>query len=148
MWGLGGIFDVATDLGIPKHSEDFGQTLGYWGVVSGPYVVLPLLGPSTVRDSVGSLVDIQGDLVSRTNDVPVRNSLIALRAVDLRANLLGAGTLLEEAALDKYSFARDIYLQRRRNLIRGAAAEKEERYDLPEAPAVQSSTASAPAPAN
>jgi phospholipid-binding lipoprotein MlaA len=147
LWGLGGIFDVASDLGIPKHSEDFGQTLGYWGVASGPYVVLPLLGPSTVRDSVGSLVDVQGDLVSRTNDVSVRNSLIALRAVDLRANLLGAGTLLDEAALDKYSFSRDIYLQRRRSLIRGAAAEKEERYDLPEAPA-QSSSASAPAPAN
>lgn len=148
LWGLGGIFDVASDLGIPKHSEDFGQTLGYWGVASGPYVVLPLLGPSTVRDSVGSLVDVQGDLVSRTNDVSVRNSMIALRAVDLRANLLGTGALLDEAALDKYSFTRDVYLQRRRSLIRGAAAEKEERYDLPEAPAAQSSNASASAPAN
>ncbi len=148
LWGLGGIFDVASDLGIPKHSEDFGQTLGYWGVASGPYVVLPLLGPSTVRDSVGSLVDVQGDLVSRTNDVSVRNSMIALRAVDLRANLLGTGALLDEAALDKYSFTRDVYLQRRRSLIRGAAAEKEERYDLPEASATQSSNASASAPAN
>ena len=141
LWGLGGIFDVASEMKIPKHSEDFGQTLGYWGVASGPYLVLPLLGPSSVRDSVGTLVDYRGDLVSRTDNVPVRNSLTGLRAVNMRANVLSAGDLLEQAALDKYSFAREIYLQRRRSLIRDGAPEAEERYDLPEA------APAAPAPA-
>ncbi len=141
LWGLGGIFDVASDMKIPKHSEDFGQTLGYWGVASGPYVVLPVLGPSTVRDSVGTLVDTQGNLVNRTDNVPVRNSLIGFRAVNMRANLLSAGDVLEQAALDKYSFARDIYLQRRRSLIGRDPAGTEERYDLPEA------APAAPAPA-
>lgn len=144
LWGVGGIFDVASDLKIPKHTEDFGQTLGVWGVGSGPYLVLPLLGPSSARDSVGSLVDYQGDLVSRTHDVPLRNSLTALRLVNARANLLGAGDVLDQAALDKYSFTREIYLQRRRSLIGGAAVEKEERYDLPEG---ASNGPAAPAPA-
>ena len=149
LWGLGGIFDVASDMKIPQHREDFGRTLGYWGVASGPYLVLPLLGPSTVRDSVGTLVDTQGNLVSRTSNVPVRNSLIALRAVDTRANLLSAGEFLEEASLDKYSFARDIYLQRHRRSTRGTAAPAapaEERYDLPEE-APGAGTTAAPAPA-
>ncbi|MEO7886624.1 MAG: VacJ family lipoprotein [Polaromonas sp.] len=132
IWGVGGIFDVASDLKIPKHSEDFGQTLGVWGVGSGPYLVLPLLGPSSARDSVGSLVDYQGDLVSRIDHVSTRNSLTALRLVNARANVLGAGDVLDQAALDKYSFTREIYLQRRRSLIGGPSAEKEERYDLPE----------------
>lgn len=134
LWGLGGIFDVASDLRIPKHSEDFGRTLGYWGMAPGPYLVLPLLGPSTVRDSVGRLVDMQGDLVSRTDNVPVRNSLASLRVVNTRSNFLDAGDVLEQAALDKYSFARDIYLQRHRSSRNNAeGAEVEERYDLPEA---------------
>ncbi|WP_431095151.1 MlaA family lipoprotein [Polaromonas aquatica] len=144
IWGVGGIFDVATDLKIPKHTEDFGQTLGVWGVGSGPYLVLPLLGPSSARDSVGTLVDYQGDLVSRTHDVPIRNSLTALRLVNIRANVLGAGDVLDQAALDKYSFTREIYLQRRRSLIGGASVEKEERYDLPEG---ASTAPAAPAPA-
>lgn len=132
-WGLGGILDVASEMQIGKHTMDFGQTMGYWGVASGPYLVLPLLGPSSVRDSIGTLVDMQGNLVNRVDDVPVRNSLIGLRAVNARARLLGVGDVLEQAALDKYSFARDIYLQRRRNSIGGAADQPEERFDLPEA---------------
>lgn len=146
LWGLGGIFDVASDMKIRKHSEDFGRTLGYWGVDSGPYLVLPLMGPSTVRDSIGSLVDAQGNLVGQVDNVPVRNSLISLRAVDLRANLLEAGDLLEQASLDKYSFARDIYLQRHRRRGDDAAPKPEERYDLPEvAPGAEGSAAPAPA---
>jgi phospholipid-binding lipoprotein MlaA len=145
LWGVGGIFDVASDLKIPKHSEDFGQTLGVWGVGSGPYLVLPLLGPSSARDSVGSLVDYQGDLVSRIDNVRARNSLTTLRLVNARANVLGAGDVLDQAALDKYSFTREIYLQRRRSLIGGTSEEKEERYDLPEgasaAPAAPASAA-------
>lgn len=131
-WGLGGILDVASEMKIPRHSEDFGQTLGVWGVAPGPYLVLPVLGPSTVRDSVGTLVDVNGNLVSRSKDVPLRNSLSVLGVVNLRANFLGAGDVLEEAALDKYSFSREIYLQRRRSLIGRDSAEKEERFDLPE----------------
>ena len=131
-WGLGGVFDVASEMKIPRHSEDFGQTLGVWGVATGPYLVLPVLGPSTLRDSVGTLVDLNGNLVSRSSDVAARNSLSALGAVNLRANFLASGDVLDEASLDKYSFARDVYLQRRRSLIGREPAAKEERYDLPE----------------
>lgn len=134
-WGLGGIFDVASDMNIPKHTEDFGQTLGYWGVLSGPYLVLPVLGPSTLRDSAGLLVDFQADLVTLSSNVPVRNSLSAVRAVNLRANFIDAGNVLDEAALDKYTFAREIYLQRRRSLLGRTGDQKEERFDLPEASA-------------
>lgn len=142
-WGLGGIFDVASDMNIPKHTEDFGLTLGHYGVASGPYLVLPLLGPSTLRDTVGSVVDMQGNVVGNIDDVPARNSLTVLRLVDLRANFLGAGDVLDQAALDKYSFARDVYLQRRRSLIE-QDSEKEERYDLPE---TTPSDAASPEPA-
>ena len=134
--GLAGLIDVATELRLEKHREDFGQTLGYWGVPTGPYLVLPLLGPSTLRDAAVLPVDRQGNLVNGLNDVATRNSLTALGLVDLRAGLLGAGRLLEDAALDKYTFTRDIYLQRRRGLVRDDAvpptSPAEERYDLPE----------------
>ena len=132
LWGLGGIFDVATEMKIPKHPEDFGQTLGVWGVGSGPYLVLPLLGPSSVRDTAGLVVDYQLDAVSQASNVRVRNSLTTLRVVNVRANLLGAGDVLDQAALDKYSFTRDIYQQRRNSLIGNEAVQKEERFDLPE----------------
>ena len=135
LWGLGGIFDVASELKIPKQSEDFGRTLTHWGVASGPYLVLPVLGPSSVRDSVGTLVDMQGDLVSQGVDrVPARNSLMTLRLVDTRAKFLGVSDLLEQASLDKYSFTRDIYLQRHRraNGNDTGDGQSEERYDLPE----------------
>lgn len=147
LWGVGGIFDVATELKIPKHKEDFGQTLGTWGMPSGPYVVLPLFGPSSVRDTAGRVVDIQGNLVSQAYNVPVRNSLKTLDLVDTRANLLRAGDLLDQAALDKYAFTRDAYLQRRRSLIGGnERTEPEERFDLPEAPATSAPTAPAASP--
>ena len=132
LWGLGGIFDVAGEMRIPKHSEDFGQTLGHWGVPPGPYLVLPLLGSSSVRDATGSVVDSQADLVSLSNNVSSRNSLTALRVVEARARFLGVGDVLDEAALDKYSFSREIYLQRRKALL-DRQAEPEERFDLPEA---------------
>ena len=149
-WGLGGILDVASDLEIPRHSQDFGRTLGYWGVAPGPYVVLPVLGSSTVRDSAGLFVDRKVDLVGRVEDIPVRNVLVAGRAVNLRANLLGVGDVLEQAALDKYSFSREIYLRRhlRRNSgfnfssDNGADTAPEERFDLPEvAPAPEAAPA-------
>lgn len=115
--GFGGVFDIASEMGIDRTSLDFGQTLGRWGVPSGPYLVLPIFGPSSIRDAAGFGVETRGDLVSRVNDIPTRNSLTALRAVETRANLLRATTMLEGAALDKYSFTRDIYLQRRQSQI-------------------------------
>jgi len=146
LWGVGGIFDVASALNIPKHKEDFGQTLGVWGLNAGPYVVLPVFGPSSVRDTAGLAVDMQGSVLSQTDNVPVRNSLSGLRLVDTRANLLDAGNLLDQAALDKYAFIRDAYLQRRQSQIKGGDAgnerQPEERFDLPEA----APAASAPNP--
>jgi phospholipid-binding lipoprotein MlaA len=132
--GLLGLVDVASELKLEKHTEDFGQTLGFWGVPTGPYVVLPLFGPSTLRDTLALPVDSQGNLVNSLNDVALRNSLIALRLVDLRASLLAAGKLLDAAALDKYSFTRDAYLQRRRGQGLDPSQDviwDEERYDLP-----------------
>nr|WP_049871359.1 VacJ family lipoprotein [Ramlibacter tataouinensis] len=114
IFGLGGILDVASELGIERHREDFGQTLGSWGVPTGPYLVLPLLGPSTVRDTFALPVDNLGDPVAAVDPAGWRNSLYGLRVVNVRSNLLRASSVLEEAALDRYSFTRDAYLQRRR----------------------------------
>ena len=147
IFGFAGVVDIATSLRLEKHTEDFGQTLGFWGVRSGPYLVLPLLGPSTVRDAAGLVVDVQSDGVSQTKNIPARNSLSALRIVDTRENLLEATGMLDQAALDKYSFTRDIYLQRRRSLIRPDALEAEERFDLPEGTAVTRPGAVGPTPA-
>lgn len=115
--GLAGLIDVASSMDLPKHEEDFGQTLGYWGVDSGPYLVLPFLGPSTVRDGTGLLVDYRTDPVRYVDDETTRWSLRGLRVLDRRAELLRAGRVLDEAALDPYSFLRDSYLQRRNYLI-------------------------------
>jgi phospholipid-binding lipoprotein MlaA len=117
VFGLGGLLDIASEMGIERTRLDFGQTLGRWGVPSGPYLVLPIFGPSSVRDAAGFGVESSGDLVSRLNDIPTRNMLYTLRAVETRANLLRASAMLEGAALDKYSFTRDVYLQRRQSQI-------------------------------
>jgi phospholipid-binding lipoprotein MlaA len=116
--GVLGCFDVASKMGLERHNEDFGQTLGRWGIGAGPYLVLPLLGPSSVRDAVGRVPDAYVAPPQAAGDsVRARNALFALETVDLRARLLDAGRLLEGAALDKYLFTRDAYLQRRRNLV-------------------------------
>jgi phospholipid-binding lipoprotein MlaA len=115
--GIGGLFDPASGVGLPKHSEDLGQTLGYWGVPSGPYLMLPLLGPSTIRDTAMLPLDIKADPWGNVNDTAVRNSGIVLRGIDQRAGLLDASTLLEDAALDRYEFIRDGFLQRRQNKV-------------------------------
>jgi phospholipid-binding lipoprotein MlaA len=115
--GLLGVLDVATDMGLEKHNEDFGQTLGYWGFGSGPYLVLPFLGPSSVRDGIGLIGDIYSDPRSYIDPVRTRNQVFALGFVNRRSELLEAGRLLEAAALDPYDFLRDAYLQRRRNLV-------------------------------
>ena len=115
--GLGGVFDIATALRIERHREDFGQTLGRWGVAAGPYLVLPLLGPSTLRDTVALPVDFKGDIAANIGHVPTRNSLKVLDQLDTRASLLSVSAALDEVALDKYSFTRDAYLQRRNNAV-------------------------------
>jgi phospholipid-binding lipoprotein MlaA len=116
--GILGLFDLASNAGLEKHNEDFGQTLGRWGVGSGAYVVLPILGPSNVRDGVSLFfVDWHGDPLWYVRNITARNELMGVRLVDTRANLLDIGRLAEEAALDHYAYIRDAYLQRRRSLI-------------------------------
>ena len=116
-FGIYGIFDFASDIGLQRHPEDFGQTLGYWGVPDGPYLVLPVFGPSTVRDASVVPLELTLDPVSKHDDVAVRNTAIVTRVVDKRATLLATEKLLDGAALDKYSFTRDAYLQFRRNQV-------------------------------
>jgi phospholipid-binding lipoprotein MlaA len=111
--GVLGLFDVATTMGLEKHDEDFGQTLGRWGLDSGPYLVLPLLGPSTVRDAVSKVADSYTGYARYIQHVPTRNSTQALGIINLRADLLNTTSTLDEASLDKYQFIRDAYLQRR-----------------------------------
>ncbi len=115
--GLVGIHDVATDFGLEKHNEDFGQTFGRWGAGTGPYLVLPIFGSSNLRDGVGLAADMYADPLSEVRPIDLRNSAIATRAVQTRADLLGASRVLGEAALDRYVFQRDAYLQRRRSLV-------------------------------
>lgn len=115
--GIVGLFDIASEAGLEKHDEDFGQTLGRWGVGDGAYLVLPFIGPRTVRDTFGYALDAWVDPVWRVDDIPTRNILVATRVVSIRADLLPADKPLQDAALDKYSYIRDAYLQRRRSLI-------------------------------
>lgn len=116
-FGLGGLLDIGSEAGLYKHNEDFGQTLGKWGVGSGPYVVLPLLGSSTLRDTAAMPVDFETDVWHYKRPVHWRNAGSVVRVVDQRAALLGASNLLEEAALDRYIFVRDAYLQRRQSKV-------------------------------
>jgi phospholipid-binding lipoprotein MlaA len=146
-FGLGGLIDIATPMQLDKPNEDFGQTLGVWGVKPGAYIVWPVLGPSTLRDSVG----IPGDLYFSASTLATypreANVLRVTQVVHTRAGLLDAGNLIDDVALDKYAFIRDAYLQRRQNLIyNGDPPEDEEppeppRQDLPEAPAAPASGA-------
>ncbi len=117
IFGLGGVLDIASEMRIERHTEDFGQTLGHWGVGAGPYLVLPLLGPSTLRDTAAMPVDAQGNLVSGISDVATRNSVTALSLLNRRARLLGASDLLDQVALDPYTFSRDAFLDRRQNSV-------------------------------
>ncbi|HEX3382970.1 MAG TPA: VacJ family lipoprotein [Paraburkholderia sp.] len=120
VFGLGGLLDWATPAGLPKHQQDFGLTLGHWGIPSGPYLVLPLFGPSTVRDSMGLVVDVKFNPLNYIEPA-TRNPLYVLQFVSTRSDLLGATSLLEQAALDKYSFVRDAYTQQRLARLRGTS---------------------------
>jgi phospholipid-binding lipoprotein MlaA len=124
-FGLGGIFDLATPMGIERGDEDFGQALGYWGIGPGPYLMIPFLGPSSLRDIVGRGVDGQIDPVGFVSSVPVRNSLQGLRVVDARVGLFPAEELMNQAALDRYTFLRSAYLQRRESQVLDGKRAKE-----------------------
>ncbi len=133
-FGLAGIVDLASDIGLQKHDEDFGQTLGYYGVASGPYVVLPFLGPSSARDAGGRVLDMAADpvFVGSFFVAPFIGPIVGgSRAADMRAGFLKSEKTLDEAALDKYEFIRDAFLQRRRNLVHdGNPPKSEEDEDI------------------
>lgn len=136
LFGIGGLFDVASDLGMERQSEDFGQTLGRWGLPAGPYLVLPVLGPSSLRDAAALPLDLSAGVGAYTDDVRTTNSLRALQLVNTRANLLSAGKILDDIALDKYVFIRDAYLSRRRNQVYDGDPPPlpEDKDDVPPAP--------------
>ena len=117
VFGVFGLWDVATPLGLEKHNEDFGQTLGVWGVQSGPYLVLPLLGPSSARDAPARIVDPSWFYSEYVNPESLYWGVWGLDKVRIRANLFQAEGVLKEAALDQYSFVRDAWLQRRRSQV-------------------------------
>lgn len=122
-FGLGGILDIASELNIERHKEDLGQTLGRWGVPAGPYLVIPLVGPSTLRDAIALPFDRRADPLAQVDPWGTRYSLYTLRVIDARSNLLRVGTVIDEAALDRYTFTRDAHLQRRRAEISEATSD-------------------------
>jgi phospholipid-binding lipoprotein MlaA len=124
-FGLAGLVDVATPSGLQKHDQDFGQTLGRWGVQSGPYLVLPFIGPTTTRDALAMPVDLETDPWSYKYPVRWRNVGSVIRVIDRRAYILDSSNLLEDAALDRYEFVRDAYLQRRESKIYKDPAKQE-----------------------
>jgi phospholipid-binding lipoprotein MlaA len=115
VFGVGGLFDIATPAGLPKHHQDFGLTMARWGVPAGPYLVLPIFGPSSFRDGVGRAVDVRFNLLNYIEPA-ARNPMYIAQFVSARSDMLGATDLLQQAALDKYSFVRDAYTQQRRSL--------------------------------
>lgn len=115
--GMLGLADVASHVGMEKHNEDFGQTLGHWGMGSGPYLVLPLFGPSSVRDGVGLYADSRASMMRKVKRVDTRNQAMAVNLLDKRAALLDQEHMLDEAAVDRYAFIRDAYLQHRQSLV-------------------------------
>lgn len=124
VFGVAGLADVATKLGIPKHQEDFGQTLGVWGVKPGPYVMLPLFGPSTLRDAVAKPLDLYVDPVNLASSADVEFSLRAMRLVDDRARLLPTTDMIEKVALDPYQFVRDAHFQQRDAKVRDTQSDR------------------------
>lgn len=117
VFGVGGLFDLASDAGLERQAEDFGQTLGKWGLAPGPYLVLPFYGASSLRDALGLPLDRKASLPGVVQDGSYRWGLTTLELVHGRADLLSATNLLEQVAFDKYSFVRDSYLARRRNQV-------------------------------
>ncbi len=151
--GVLGVMDVATDMGLEKHDEDFGQTLGRWGVGDGPYLVLPFFGPSNLRDGLARIVDYKTDPITYVDPSRDRNQLWAARIINRRSELIDTSNIMETAALDPYEFLRDAYLQRRRSLVydgnpppepdNGNATKPEPRSERPDAAPFRSGTDSA-----
>jgi phospholipid-binding lipoprotein MlaA len=133
LFGVFGIVDFASEMGLEKHDEDFGQTFGRWGMPDGPYLVIPFLGSSSVRDGTALILDWGLDPVAVHDPKGVRWFMIGTRAISKRADLLDASRILEEAALDKYVFQRDAYLQRRRNLVHDGNPPRAQREAPPRA---------------
>jgi phospholipid-binding lipoprotein MlaA len=117
LFGMLGTVDVATEMGLDHQYEDFGQTLGRWGFGAGAYLVIPVLGPSSVRDAAGLPLDLSASPAWVINDGSTKLSIAVLQLVNTRASLLGATNVIDEISLDKYTFVRDAYLQRRRSLV-------------------------------
>jgi phospholipid-binding lipoprotein MlaA len=120
-FGLLGLIDIASDAGIPKGNEDFGQTFGYWGIPQGPYLFIPVLGPTTVRDGSGWIIRAYTTPIGYIPDVPTRNILWGIGFLDARASALQAESLVDQASLDRYTFIRRAYLQRREYLVHDGA---------------------------
>ena len=144
--GILGINDVASEMGLEKHNEDFGQTFGRWGAGDGAYLVWPFFGSSTVRDTAGGILDLYFDPVRRHQPDDPRTFAVLLRATSQRADLLDASRILEEAALDKYVFQRDAHLQRRRGLIYDGNPPREPSSRRPEAPRAEDAPGTVAAP--
>ncbi|HAF55311.1 MAG TPA: ABC transporter [Thauera sp.] len=123
-WGLLGLLDIASEAGLPKHDEDLGQTLGRWGVGEGAYIVLPFFGPRTVRDAVALPADFMANEPFSIDHVATRNTVLGTRIVHGRSVLLGADRTLEDAALDRYAFVRDFYLEQRRYKVSDGQRER------------------------
>lgn len=145
VFGLGGLLDPASEAGLTRRSEDFGQTLGKWGLPQGPFVVLPLLGPSTLRDTAGFVVDRQVSPSQLPDAATGRYAVTATELVNTRANLLSTGTLIDSVALDKYSFIRDGYLSRRRDAVYDGAPPMDIFEDEPESDPAPAAPAPKPA---
>ena len=144
-FGLFGIIDMASEMGLERQSEDFGQTLGHWGLASGPYMVLPIFGPSTVRDTIALPLDRSATPGALVSGGANRLGIAAFELLNTRSELLAATKLLDEIALDRYSFVRDAYLARRRSLVfDGDPPDLPEAPAQPAAPASEADAASAP----
>ena len=143
--GLGGVLDIASEMSMERHPSNFGLTLGRWGVGPGPFVVLPFLGSSTLRDTAALSLDVKGNLVNSISDVPTRDAVTLLNLVNTRATYLKAGDVVDQAALDKYSFTRDAFLQRRRNQVYdGNPPDEDDMSDTSSAAPAPADAASAP----
>jgi len=147
LFGLGGLLDPASEMGLKRHSEDFGQTLGRWGVGPGPYLVLPFLGPSSLRDGIGRVPDMAASPSNLFDDSKANSLATVLTVVDARASLLGVTGLADRVSLDKYSFFRQGYLARRQDAVYDGAPPAEAFEDIGDDPPPAAPPASAPKPA-
>ncbi|MBI5918306.1 MAG: VacJ family lipoprotein [Nitrosomonadales bacterium] len=144
--GVAGLVDVASQVGFEKHNEDFGQTLGHWGVQSGPYLMLPFFGPNSFRDSIALYVDAQPSQIKKIGHVRSRNQLYATKLVNRRAQLLDQEKVLDDAIVDRYAFIRDAYLLHRQSLVYDGSPPHEEEDDEDDSTGAAPTPISSPAP--